>query len=148
MAPRCRVKATPGRGFQTFGGHDPHPDVFEKAVVLMRGIVQGHPFSDGNKRTGVLLAMYFLEKFEIPEPGPLPVIRRSSFRRWREGLAHGAACCLFWMPAGIGSGMAVSVSVLYSSVPAYTRISLPGGVTPVHETVNSEIGFNALTCIS
>src|SRR5690554_4673715 len=33
---------------------------FEKAAMLLRGITQGHPFTDGNKRTGFLTALYFL----------------------------------------------------------------------------------------
>ena len=48
--------------FQTFGGEDPHPGPFEKAAMLLRGIAQAHPFSDGNKRTGFTLAMYYLDK--------------------------------------------------------------------------------------
>ena len=28
--------------------------------MLLRGITQGHPFNDGNKRTGFLLASYYL----------------------------------------------------------------------------------------
>jgi len=47
-----------GAAFQQFGGFDPHPDPFEKAAMLLRGITQGHPFNDGNKRTGLLVAGY------------------------------------------------------------------------------------------
>lgn len=36
------------------------PDVFELAAVYLCGIVQNHPFSDGNKRTGFLAAFTFL----------------------------------------------------------------------------------------
>src|SRR5947199_5422507 len=31
--------------FQTYGGHDPHPEPFDKAAMLLRGITQGHPLS-------------------------------------------------------------------------------------------------------
>jgi death-on-curing protein len=41
--------------------------------MLLRGITQGHPFTDGNKRTGWLLASYFLEVMGYPRPIPLPV---------------------------------------------------------------------------
>ncbi|MBI4491217.1 MAG: Fic family protein [Chloroflexi bacterium] len=34
------------------------PDPFEKAAMLLRGITQGHPFYNGNKRTGFLPAAY------------------------------------------------------------------------------------------
>ena len=36
------------------------PDVFELAAAYLYGIVQNHPFSDGNKRTGFLAAFTFL----------------------------------------------------------------------------------------
>jgi death-on-curing protein len=47
--------------FQTFMGEELHPDPFDKAAMLLRGITQGHPFADGNKRTGLLVAAYYLE---------------------------------------------------------------------------------------
>lgn len=58
--------------FQSFGGHEPHPEPFDRAAVLLRGITQGHPFTDGNKRTGFLLAPYYLEKVGFPRPDRLP----------------------------------------------------------------------------
>lgn len=66
------VEQIVGAAFQTFGGADPHPDPFDKAAVLFRGIVQGHPFSDGNKRTGFLLTGYFLQELGISLPDALP----------------------------------------------------------------------------
>lgn len=51
-----------GAAFQTFGDEDPHPDPFDKAAMLLRGITQGHPFNDGNKRTGFLVATYYLRR--------------------------------------------------------------------------------------
>lgn len=41
-------------------GQDLYPSIFEKAAVLMRGIIADHPFVDGNKRTGVMGALVFL----------------------------------------------------------------------------------------
>lgn len=46
---------------QTLGGADAYPDVFAKAAVLARGIICGHVFVDGNKRTGMEAALVFLE---------------------------------------------------------------------------------------
>src|SRR5205814_10313963 len=40
--------------------------------AVLRGIAAGHPFNDGNKRTGLLTAMYFLELVGIPRPVPFP----------------------------------------------------------------------------
>jgi prophage maintenance system killer protein len=37
---------------------------------LLRGITQGHPFNDGNKRAGILLAGYFLRLVGYPLPVP------------------------------------------------------------------------------
>ncbi len=43
------------RPFQTFGGSDLYPTVFEKAAAIGESIIMNHPFVDGNKRTGYLL---------------------------------------------------------------------------------------------
>jgi len=59
--------------FQTFGGVDPHPTPFDKAAMLLRGITQGRPFNDGNKRTGFLVAAYYLELAGLPPPEQLSV---------------------------------------------------------------------------
>ena len=51
----------------TFGGNDLYPSLFDKATVLMHSIIMNHPFIDGNKRTGTVSALIFLEinKFKI-----------------------------------------------------------------------------------
>lgn len=67
------VEQVVAAAFQTFGGVDPHPGPFDKAAMLLRGITQGHPFNDGNKRTGFLVAVYFLELMGYPLSEPLPV---------------------------------------------------------------------------
>jgi len=54
--------------FQTFASTDPHPALFEKAAMLLRGITAGHPFQDGNKRTGFLVAACYLEQVGMPLP--------------------------------------------------------------------------------
>lgn len=54
--------------FQTFAGEDSHPTPFEKAAMLLRGIKQGHPFNDANKRTGFLTAAYDLDLMGLPIP--------------------------------------------------------------------------------
>lgn len=47
--------------FQTFGGEDLYPSFPEKAARLGYGLIQNHPFADGNKRIGVLAMLTFLE---------------------------------------------------------------------------------------
>jgi death on curing protein len=44
-----------------FGGKYLHKDLFEMAAAYLFHLVQNHPFFDGNKRTGAVAAMVFLE---------------------------------------------------------------------------------------
>jgi len=72
--------------FQTFGGEEPHPSPFDKAAMLLRGITQGHPFTDGNKRTGFLIALYFLRRMGfVPRAGLLQAEVVSFCRRISAG---------------------------------------------------------------
>lgn len=48
------------RPFQTFGGEELYPTIFEKAAALGESIIKNHPFIDGNKRTGVLAMLSLL----------------------------------------------------------------------------------------
>lgn len=45
----------------TFAGRDLYPSFFNKAAVLAHSLILNHPFVDGNKRTGVVSAITFLE---------------------------------------------------------------------------------------
>ena len=47
--------------FQTFGGRELYPDIFDKASQLCYSLVENHPFADGNKRIGVHLTLLFLK---------------------------------------------------------------------------------------
>ncbi|MBI4087652.1 MAG: type II toxin-antitoxin system death-on-curing family toxin [Candidatus Liptonbacteria bacterium] len=42
-------------------GTELYPTIFEKAAVYARNIILGHPFFDGNKRTGITAAIVFLD---------------------------------------------------------------------------------------
>ena len=46
--------------FQTFEGVEIYPSVVEKACRYAVGIISGHPFLDGNKRTGAALLGAYL----------------------------------------------------------------------------------------
>lgn len=48
--------------YQTFDGKDLYPSIEEKAANLLYLTIKDHPFSDGNKRIGSLLFIYFLER--------------------------------------------------------------------------------------
>ena len=47
--------------FQKWSGTALYPDIFDKASQLCYGLIENHPFADGNKRTGVHLALLFLK---------------------------------------------------------------------------------------
>lgn len=49
-----------GQCHMSFGGRDMYPTLAEKAAALCFSIVQGHPFVDGNKRTGHAAMEVFL----------------------------------------------------------------------------------------
>ncbi|MBX9785464.1 MAG: type II toxin-antitoxin system death-on-curing family toxin [Chitinophagaceae bacterium] len=54
------------RPYQTFGGENLYPTVFEKAAAICESIIMNHPFVDGNKRTGFLAMLAVLEEgFEL-----------------------------------------------------------------------------------
>lgn len=46
--------------FQTFGGEDVYPSLQQKAARLCFGLVNNHPFVDGNKRIGAHAMLVFL----------------------------------------------------------------------------------------
>ena len=47
--------------FQTFGGKQLYPDIYDKASRLSYSLIENHPFADGNKRIGVHLTLLFLK---------------------------------------------------------------------------------------
>jgi len=55
---------------QSFGGDDLYPGLIEKAVALGFSLVMGHPFVDGNKRTGhaAMETFLILNGYELSAP--------------------------------------------------------------------------------
>lgn len=47
--------------YQTYAGEDLYNGLVSKAAKLGHGIINNHPFVDGNKRVGVLTMLTFLE---------------------------------------------------------------------------------------
>ncbi len=47
---------------QAVFGAEQYPEVFEKAAVYARNIIGDHPFAEGNKRTGITVAIMFLQR--------------------------------------------------------------------------------------
>jgi len=54
----------------TFDGEDLYPSVIEKAAALGFSLVMGHPFVDGNKRTGhaAMETFLVLNSYEVSAP--------------------------------------------------------------------------------
>ncbi|MEO9870465.1 type II toxin-antitoxin system death-on-curing family toxin [Ekhidna sp.] len=48
------------RPYQTFDGKELYPTPIDKAAAILESIVKNHPFIDGNKRTGYVLARLLL----------------------------------------------------------------------------------------
>lgn len=46
---------------QNLHGYSEAPDVIRMATAYTAGIVRNHPFADGNKRTGFIIGILFLE---------------------------------------------------------------------------------------
>lgn len=84
--------AMPSAGF---GDKYYHSDLFEMAAAYLFHIVQGHPFVDGNKRTGAMAAYVFL-RFN----GIMLKAKESEFeavvRRVTQGKADKAAVAEFF----------------------------------------------------
>lgn len=50
------------RPISGFGGTAFYPTPFARAAALMESVIQRHAFVDGNKRTGLLAAVFLLEE--------------------------------------------------------------------------------------
>ena len=48
--------------YQGFGGYELYPSAEEKAAHLLYFVVKNHSFSDGNKRIGAAVFLYFLDR--------------------------------------------------------------------------------------
>jgi len=57
-----KFEAILGSIYQTYGGEELYSSIEERAAHLIYFVIKDHPFSDGNKRIGSLLFLYFLEK--------------------------------------------------------------------------------------
>jgi death-on-curing protein len=57
---RGRLESALAAQRQEVFGESLYPTIFEKAAVLVCGIIADHPFVDGNKRTGMVATLVFL----------------------------------------------------------------------------------------
>ena len=51
--------------FQGFGGEPRFKSPYDVAAALLINVATGHHFQDGNKRTALVLALYYLHRHEI-----------------------------------------------------------------------------------
>lgn len=67
-------KGSIGAIYQTFDGKDVYPSAEEKSANLLYFIVKDHSFSDGNKRIGAAVFLYFLYRCKL-------LLRKDGFKR-------------------------------------------------------------------
>lgn len=56
-----RLEAVVATQHQVVFDQELYVGVYQKAAAMIRGIIGDHPFSDGNKRTAMLVGLTFLE---------------------------------------------------------------------------------------
>jgi death on curing protein len=56
------LNSATNRPFATFDQQELYPEPIDKAAAILESIVTNHPFIDGNKRTGYVLARLLLLK--------------------------------------------------------------------------------------
>lgn len=56
-----RLDAAIASQVQAVFGEELYKTLFEKSAAVIRGIIGGHPFVDGNKRTAMLAGLTFLD---------------------------------------------------------------------------------------
>ncbi|OGL21472.1 hypothetical protein A2707_05555 [Candidatus Saccharibacteria bacterium RIFCSPHIGHO2_01_FULL_45_15] len=59
---RGRLESAVAAQTQGVFGEELYETIFDKAAAITKGIIADHPFFDGNKRTGILLALVLLER--------------------------------------------------------------------------------------
>jgi death-on-curing protein len=59
---RARVEAAVAQPRMAFGGASLYPTLAKKAAALGFSLIKGHPFLDGNKRTGIMAVLAFLSR--------------------------------------------------------------------------------------
>src|SRR5712692_11546926 len=79
----------------TFGGQFLHADLFEMAAAYLFHLVQNHPFVDGNKRVGAVVALVFL-RMNDQDPGITNVDLESLVLSVAQGQANKASIATFF----------------------------------------------------
>ena len=72
---RGKIEAIVKTPFMEVYGHKRYDTIYRQAACLMEGIIRLHPFSDGNKRTALLMTYVFLRSNGIYMVVPLDAVR-------------------------------------------------------------------------
>ena len=59
---RARIESAVAQPRMAFGGVSLYPTLAKKAAALGFTLIKGHPFLDGNKRTGIMAVLAFLSR--------------------------------------------------------------------------------------
>ncbi len=59
---RGRLESAVAAQTQSIFGEELYKTSYEKSAAVAKGIIADHPFFDGNKRTGIMLALILLER--------------------------------------------------------------------------------------
>ena len=67
-------------------------EVYDKAVVLLKGLIQKHPFASGNRRTAFIVAKEFIltngHSFGIKDNPQDALVMQGIRKEWQIGRAH------------------------------------------------------------
>ena len=70
-----KIKAIAEKPHMQLYGRVKYDTIYRKAACYLEGITRLHPFSDGNKRTAILVAFFFLQKNRHYLTLPLDTVR-------------------------------------------------------------------------
>jgi len=59
------LESAAARSFQSAGRKAAYGTIYQKAAVLFHGLIQNHPFHNGNKRTALIAALVFLARQNV-----------------------------------------------------------------------------------
>jgi death on curing protein len=71
------LKSIAERPSQKHYNEEHFPDIYSKCASLIEAIIQWHPFFDGNKRTGLLVASYYMYRNKLMLVIPVWAVRFS-----------------------------------------------------------------------
>lgn len=68
------LESAVNRPYRTINGREVFPSPFEKAAVLLVGILGSKPFTDNNEQTALAAALLLLNQYRLRPPPPEEVV--------------------------------------------------------------------------